>query len=375
MTQSSVVEGITTNDEVPINTSNAEKESPPAEINWVKVGKVVFSRGFAFFLGVVGAGVLFYYNYEIYAILSLVAGFMIAGYQMIPTYHRGVWTFFDQRLPVAVSEGLRWRMPFFGGVILVNTRDKAERLGYENFMGNDAIPFAFTLFILWHVAKKDDEEGWLWYKPWTWGKMVRSYTNLDENAGQQMVISIGKSIAESELVQHPHNKILGFDVKELEELFKNDLDSSPTTAVAISPEQAKKAKALRIAIAKSVMEQLNKRLVSKGIVISEVTFEDFNLPPDMLEYIQTILKTKFEKASEVIDVKIDLKRVIMFLAEANKEDGIEISFKDAYRLVRGLDIDEIAAKQAGLLGQVLRRLAGTGNYPELAAALPEVDNQ
>jgi len=349
-------DGAATNDEVPINTDSADQESPPTEIDWAKVGKFLFSRGFAFLLGIVVAVILFYYDHQILAILSLLIGIIIAGYQKVPTFHRGVWTFFGQRLPVAISAGLRFRIPFWGGVILIDTRDRTEKLSYEKFVGNDGIPFSFTLFFVWHKARREDEKNWTWFKPWTWGPMIRAITNLEEGAAKRLVMSLGKNRAEVELVKHSHNEVLGFSISELEELFKRDLESAQTVP-AISVSHSENADSIRNLIAETVMKELNERLNKRGIVISEVAFEDFNLPAEMLKYIQEILRTKFEKASEMIDVKIDMKRVIMLMEEAQKS-GVTLDFIDAYKVMRGLDIGEIAAKQGGQLGLFLQGLIG-----------------
>ncbi|XOU93953.1 MAG: hypothetical protein ACNFW9_03845 [Candidatus Kerfeldbacteria bacterium] len=348
--------------EVVITTSQTD-EKASKELNFTKAKKVIYTREFVFVLGVTLSIFLLFTVKSYLAIFPIVIFTLLAGITKIKTYHRGVWTFFGKRLPIAVSEGLNFMPPFFGGIIELDTREKTETLSYENFMGNDGIPFSFTLFLVWHIARRENEIGWTWYKPWTWGKLLLAVTNLEPGAAEKMVLKIGKSRAEVELVKYKHNQVLGFSIQELEELFKQDLESAQT-APAASLNDSREADSIRTKITNTVKAELNERLNARGIIVTDVAFEDFNLPKDMLDYIQQILRTKFEKASEMIDIKIDLQRVVMLMNEAT-QNGCPLTFKDAYMLMRGHDIEEIAAKGAGQIGLLLKKLS-SHDWPELA---------
>ena len=350
--------------EVAIATSQTN-EKAENELDFTKAKKVLYTREFVFVLGIALSIFFLFTNKPYLAIFPVVIFTLLASITKIKTYHRGVWTFFDRRLPVAVSEGLTFRPPFFGGIIEIDTREKTETLSYENFMGHDGIPFSFTLFLVWHKARQENEIGWTWYKPWTWGKMLLAVTNLEDGAAKRLVLKIGKSRAEVELVKYDHNAVLGFSIKELEELFKQDLESAQT-APAAQLNSSQEADSIRTKITDTVKAELNERLNKRGIVITDVAFEDFNLPKDMLDYIQNILRTKFEKASEMIDIKIDMQRVVMLMKEA-AQSGCSLNFQDAYMLMRGHDIEEIAAKGAGQIGLLLKKLS-SHDWPELAAA-------
>lgn len=347
------------------NTTSQTDEKADNELDFTKAKKVVYTREFVFVLGIALSIFFLFTNKQYLAFFPVVIFTLLASITKIKTYHRGVWTFFGKRLPIAVSEGLNFMPPFFGGIIEIDTREKTETLSYENFMGNDGIPFSFTLFLVWHKARQENEIGWVWYKPWTWGKMLLAVTNLEPGAAKKMVLKLGKSRAEDELVKYDHNEVLGFSIKELEEMFKQDLESAQTVPAA-KLKHSQEASSIRTKITDIVKAELNKRLNPRGIVITDVAFEDFNLPKDMLDYIQNILRTKLEKASEMIDIKIDIKRVVMLMKEAT-QSGCSLTFQDAYILMRGHDIEEIAAKGAGQIGLLLKKLSSR-DWPELTAA-------
>lgn len=353
--------------EVVVTTSQTD-EKAGNEFDFTKAKKVIYTREFVFVLGIALSIFFLFTNKPYLAFFPVVIFTLLASITKIKTYHRGVWTFFGKRLPIAVSEGLNFMLPLFGGIIEIDTREKTETLSYENFMGNDGIPFSFTLFLVWHKARQENEIGWTWYKPWTWGKQLLAVTNLEPGAAEKMVLKIGKSRAEVELVKYKHNEVLGFNIQELEDLFnqvKEDLESDQADQ-GITLNTSQEADSIRNSITDIVKVELNERLNKRGIIITDVTFEDFNLPKDMLDYIQNILKTKFEKASEIIDIKIDLQRVVMLMKEAAQND-CPLKFQDAYMLMRGNDIEEIAAKGAGQIGLLLKKLS-SHDWPELTKA-------
>ncbi len=291
--------------------------------------------------------------------------FLIAfGFTIVPPAKRGLLLICGYRTKKSRGEGPWWLVPLAMRFEIVECTEQTEVLPYETFAAGDGIPFSFKAKIFYHVARDENEmqEGvrlkW-WRRILHPGQLLYEFTNLAKGTAHFLVSSYAKQAIETEMVKYTHDKLFGFSIFELKELFPKQGDQT-TPGSAVPPE----AVATRNEVVAIVYRDISAELKKNGIIVTRVVLEDFNFTQKTLDFLQDILKTKFEKAAEMIDVQIDVERALKLMPHTN------LTFMQVYTAMRGLDIAEVAA-ESGLIGSALLKLG----RPDLLTQLPAAEDR
>jgi len=323
-------------------------------------------KGAIAFFALLGSVILYALGYTLFGLVLLAVGVYAIIYRRVSTYHRALLILLGWRSPIGFTEGPRWCLPRIGRLEEVDIREQKMEFEYQEFPAGDGIPIYFKLVAFWHPVRREQEPGPRWWNVFSSGKLLREYFSLGKGVAGSMVGSLCQHHAEIELGSHPHDDLFGFSVQRLDELFatvrtaesgsdKKGVDVDSALNMLKSKVSTERARSIREQICQAVTDRLNNELNPMGIVVRRVAIEDLNLPKRMRGYIQQILMTMFEKASEMIDTEVDIKRVITFM-KAAAEQGCPISFIDIYNWLRRRDIEELGAKNLGQVGLLLQKL-------------------
>jgi len=208
----------------------------------------------------------------------------------------------------------------------------------------------------YHVPTVADEDGRRCFGLFSSATALLHYSSIrDKPTVIRLISAVGREIIEPKISQYPHDRLIGVHINEIYAVLEQST-SLAELRQTLDRQEDEAVVVRRLQITKEAADELTKRLKQHGIIITDVIIPDFNFPRKTIDHIQDVFLMKIKKATEILDVGVDVNRALVVVAEASKV-GQKVSLLEAYVMVRGLDIKEIIADNSGPIGALINSLA------------------